>query len=218
MNVYAFHRPHLVVSQGCFQSHILLRTCPRVHILRPTLAIWVTVWLCWPLWFHKADITLLPGFTANGASPWPSHHTQVLRHNYPYQLFLANSSSGLSIHPSLSGCLIVFNDFFEKLSIYLENWQKGRPPPIAKVRVFSLCSFIMSFGLPRWLSGKEDAWKSETQETGVWSQIGKIPWWAVVHGVPKSWTQLRTHAHYIMSSVYNLFASLTFEANLEESD
>ena len=50
------------------------------------------------------------------------------------------------------------------------------------------------------------AWKISWMDGGAW--------WAVVHGVPKSWTQLRIHIHFQSSQwksagIYNFIRSLT---------
>ena len=70
------------------------------------------------------------------------------------------------------------------------------------------------WGLPRWLSGKESIGRCRISELNPWfgkisgegngnllqysclgNPVGRGAWWATVHGVAKSQTQLSTHTH-----------------------
>ena len=108
-----------------------------------------------------------------------------------------------------------------KLSPTITPWNT-RKQPVSKILISlskkKIHTTIQS--LPQWLSGKVSAYNAgDMQETWVWSLYWEdllekevathssilsweIPWaegawWATVHGVPKSLTQLSiTHAHY----------------------
>ena len=76
------------------------------------------------------------------------------------------------------------------------------------------CVVVHLYGLPRWHSGKESAckcgrhkrcgfnpWIRKTPWSRKWNptpdsclenSIDRGPWWAIVHGVAKSWIQLST--------------------------
>ena len=114
----------------------------------------------------------------------------------------------------ITDILIIFPNFWNV-------WQiQGQ---LSHLPFLHLVTTIWDFGLPWWLSSKESAYQGRRCRFDPW--VGKIPWfsrewqpipvfclsnlmdtgawWATVHGVAKSWTQLSNYTYTIYNFTFS---------------